>query len=74
MESKKSATIEYLPLLRQEQEVMFGEDIWNPFFLTNADHTQMMDRLYGENTEPISVSQPLIEDPNYPNEANPQGM
>ena len=76
MENKKSTTIEYLPLLRQEQAVMHGEDIWNPFFLTPTDHAQMMDRLYGgniANTEPISVSQPVI-DPNYPNEANPQGM
>lgn len=53
--------------LREERAVMHAEDIWNPFFLSPADHAQMMDRTYGngENwniTPSPSVSpEPIVE-------------
>ncbi|MDP4010678.1 MAG: hypothetical protein Q8P72_00435 [Candidatus Roizmanbacteria bacterium] len=62
--------------LYETRRMMYVMNIWNPLFLPETDHGQVMDVLYSgddKNLDSVPDCQPVI-DPNYPNEANPQGM
>lgn len=59
MSESQPMEIDYRALnLRDEQRVMYLTDLWNPFFLTNADHIKMMDQQYGNSGDDLEIEQP----------------